>query len=66
MASAEPKTIGPAPTPIILTAVFTPIAIVAVALRFYARRLIKATLRTDDWIILPALVSQVLYKPDIG
>ena len=36
---------------ICLTAAYT-----AVALRFFARRLVKAGLQIDDWVILTALV----------
>jgi hypothetical protein len=55
--TALPKSIGPTPTPLIIAAAFTLIAIAAVVLRFYSRRLKGAALLMDDWIILPALVS---------
>ena len=32
--------------------------IVAVGLRFWARRITRATLSVDDWLIVPALVSR--------
>ena len=46
------------PVPIIIVAVFAPIAIASVVLRFYARQLKGLALMADDWMILPALVSE--------
>ena len=40
-----------------LTAVFMIIALIAVPLRFYTRRLQSMQLGLDDWLMLPALVS---------
>lgn len=37
------------------------LAIVAVAFRFWSRRLKRAGLRADDWLILSALVRGDLY-----
>ena len=41
---------------IIISVVFSLVAIVAVALRLYARRLKRQSLGADDYTILPALV----------
>jgi hypothetical protein len=38
-------------------ALFPPLCIIAVALRFYTRRVQKLELRLDDWLLLPSLVS---------
>lgn len=44
-----------------LAAVLSVLAIVAVILRFYSRRLLKtASIEIDDYMILPALVCQTL------
>ncbi len=43
-----------------LAAVLSVLAIVAVVLRFYSRRLLKtARIEMDDYMILPALVCQI-------
>ena len=45
-----------------LAAVLSVLAIVAVILRFYSRRLLKtARIEMDDYMILPALVCHVPY-----
>lgn len=41
----------------IISIVFSLVAIAAVALRFYSRRLKRAPFGPDDYCILPALVS---------
>ncbi len=46
-----------------LAAVLSVLAIVAVILRFYSRRLLKtARIEMDDYMILPALVCHFLYQ----
>ena len=45
------------PTILALGILFPVIAILAVALRFHARRLKKLRLEADDWTILAALVQ---------
>ncbi len=35
---------------------------IAIALRFYARRSQKVPLKTDDWIMVPCLVSADIVK----
>ncbi len=40
--------------------VFAILPMVAVGLRFYARSLSNAKLGIDDWLMVPALVGQVL------
>ena len=46
-----------------LAAVLSVLAIVAVILRFYSRRLLKtARIEMDDYMILPALVCHVPYQ----
>lgn len=41
-------------------AVFTPLCIVAVALRFYARSLVVSKYDMGDWLIIAALVGQIV------
>ena len=43
---------------IALGAAFPALGIVAVALRFYTRRIQKAPLKLDDWLTIPVLVGQ--------
>ena len=44
-----------------LAALMSVLAVVAVILRFYSRRLLKtASIEIDDYMILPALVCQIL------
>ena len=43
-----------------LATVLSLLAIIATALRFYARRIKQASLSWDDYIILPALVCWVM------
>lgn len=40
--------------------VFTPICIVATALRFYARRLVVRHYDAGDWLIVAALIGQLV------
>ena len=42
---------------IIISIIFSLVAIAAVALRFYSRRIKRASLGLDDYFIIPALVS---------
>lgn len=49
----------PVATPVVLSAVFPPLAILAVIARFYARRLKRAELKVDDWMLIPSLVGSL-------
>lgn len=42
------------------TGVFTPICIVATALRFYARSLVVKHYDAGDWLIIAALIAQLV------
>ena len=44
----------------VLATVLSILAIVAVMLRFYARRIRQTALSWDDYVILPALVDYVI------
>jgi hypothetical protein len=39
------------------------LGIIAVALRFYARKYQKAPLQLDDWLMIPAVVCFLEYIP---
>lgn len=43
-----------------VTSVLLGLAVLAVALRFYARHHQKAALLADDWLLVPALVRVIL------
>ena len=52
---------SPTPQEVIAVAVILPCSgTIAVALRFYARRIYRAGLKSDDWTILIALVRSIL------
>ncbi|KAH0591762.1 hypothetical protein MHUMG1_10494 [Metarhizium humberi] len=44
----------------VFIAVFTPLTIIAVALRFYARSLTSKKIDSGDWLIIAALVGQIV------
>ncbi len=49
-----------------LAAVLSVLAILAVSLRFHARRLLKsARIEIDDYMILPALVCHIHFYPHL-
>lgn len=41
-------------------AIWPPVCVAVVTLRFVARRMQNAPLKADDWLVLPALVSRSL------
>ena len=41
---------------------FMGLSVIAVGLRFYARKHQKVPFMTDDWLMIPALVSAVLAR----
>lgn len=56
----------PAATPIIISTVFPVLAILAVAGRFYARRIKKNLTKLDDWFAVLALVSTEILKANLN
>ena len=50
---------------LVLTWIFTSLAIVAVVLRFYLRRKLTKRWASHDWIMLAALACQLVYQAGI-
>lgn len=44
----------------IFIAVFTPLQVLAVALRFYARTLTERPCGVDDWLVVTSLLAQLV------
>lgn len=51
--------------PLVIAVVFPSLATVAVVLRLISKRIIKASLRTDDYMILAALVCSAHCREDV-